>query len=264
MYISSVAILEIIKGHPLFFSLRREQGWSELVGGQRWKSGGTRGSPWLVTDSRDPSHADPFHSMPLRPLTQLSIPIQWEKGGRQSSSPPSLWPRINALFKSTCFFSSSRPLVCPLPPFFPIRGEWFECRGEIGGAKAGGERGLPIPGGRLEVSPCPPANVALCHFFIHSWFCGRLAWRIRKNSSTPRLPLPPSSTEFRPLCRSTDSFALSSCSYAAVAALPSTRPPPWKASFFLCENCRTLESRWCYFIICIVLSLIKIFLSSIF
>lgn len=264
MYISSVAILEIIKGHPLFFSLRREQGWSELVGGQRWKSGGTRGSPWLVTDSRDPSHADPFHSMPLRPLTQLSIPIQWEKGGRQSSSPPSLWPRINALFKSTCFFSSSRPLVCPLSPFFPIRGEWFECRGEIGGAKTGGERGLPIPGGRLEVSPCPPANVALCHFFIHSWFCGRLAWRIRKNSSTPRLPLPPFSTEFRPLCRSTDSFALSSCSYAAVAALPSTRPPPWKASFFLCENCRTLESRWCYFIICIVLSLIKIFLSSIF
>lgn len=95
-------------------------------------------------------------------------PDTMRKGGRQSSSPPSLWPRINALFKSTCFFSSSRPLVCPLPPFFPIRGEWFECRGEIGGAKAGGERGLPIPGGRLEVSPCPPANVALCHFFIHS------------------------------------------------------------------------------------------------
>lgn len=137
-------------------------------------------------------------------------PDTMRKGGRQSSSPPSLWSRINALFKSTCFFSSSRPLVCPLPPFFPIRGEWFECRGEIGGAKAGGERGLPIPGGRLEVSPCPPANVALCHFFIHSWFCGRLAWRIRKNSSTPRLPLPPSSTEFRPLCRSTDSFALRS------------------------------------------------------
>lgn len=191
-------------------------------------------------------------------------PDTMRKGGRQSSSPPSLWPRINALFKSTCFFSSSRPLVCSLPPFFPIRGEWFECREEIGGAKAGGERGLPIPGGCLEVSPCPPANVALCHFFIHSWFCGRLAWRIRKNSSTPRLPLPPFSTEFRPLCRSTDSFALSSCSYAAVAALPSTRPPPWKASFFLCENCRTLESRWCYFIICIVLSLVKIFLSSIF
>lgn len=184
-------------------------------------------------------------------------PDTMRKGGRQSSSPPSLWPCINALFKSTCFFSSSRPLVCPLPPFFPIRGEWFECRGEIGGAKAGGERGLPIPRRRLEVSPCPPANVALCHFFIHSWFCGRLAWRIRKNSSTPRLPLPPFSTEFRPLCRSTirSRFALSSCSYAAVAALPSTRPPPWKASFFFYARTVARWRVWCYFIICIVLFL---------
>lgn len=164
------------------------------------------------------------------------IPIQWKKEG--GSSPPSLWPRINALFKSTCFFSSSRPLVCPLfrplPPSLFFHSRWMVrmSRGSArGGGLSRGRKGVADIGGRLEVSPCERCIVSLLHsFLILRPACVANPQKLRP----PPLPLPSSFLHrFRPLCRSTIVHAsFSSCSYAAP---PLTRLP-LETFFFLCEN----------------------------
>lgn len=223
-----------------------------MVGGPRWKSGErTReSSPWLVTDSRDPSHPcissppplPPLHSLPLRHRPHLdttSIPIQWKKeGGR--AQPPSFWPRINALFKPTCFFSTPllsalfRPLLPSLfSPFDEVNGSVSRgsARGKEGD-KAGGERGLPIPrGGGEEGRSEVCERCIVCHFFIHSWFCGRLAWRIRKNSSTPSSPF---------LHRISSPLSPSLLDDRRASFLFSS-PLPWKGCFFYEENSRTCD-----------------------
>lgn len=235
-----------------------------MVGGPRWKSGErTReSSPWLVTDSVTSMHLlpppSPLHSLPLRHRPHLdttSIPIQWKKeGGR--AQPPSFWPRINALFKPTCFFSTPllsalfRPLLPSLfSPFDEVNGSVSRgsARGKEGD-KAGGERGLPIPrGGGEEGRSEVCERCIVCHFFIHSWFCGRLAWRIRKNSSTPSSPF---------LHRISSPLSPSLLDDRRASFLFSS--PPGKVVFSMKRTVERVTNRggsWCYFIIHIVYSL---------
>lgn len=190
------------------------------------------------------------------------IPIQWKKEG--GSSPPSLWPRINALFKSTCFFSSSRPLVCPLfrplPPslFFP-----FEVNGSnVEGFRAGRRAKQGAKGGCRYWGALRGISLRTLHCVTSSFipdFAAGLRGESAKTLRPPPLPLPSSFLHrFRPLCRSTIVHAsFSSCSYDAP---PLTRLP-LETFFFPCENSATN-----FFIIYIykLLSLVRIFLSSIF
>lgn len=215
-----------------------------------------------------PPPPPPLHSLPLRHRPHLdttSIPIQWKKeGGR--AQPPSFWPRINALFKPTCFFSTPllsalfRPLLPSLfSPFDEVNGSVSRgsARGKEGD-KAGGERGLPIPrGGGEEGRSEVCERCIVCHFFIHSWFCGRLAWRIRKNSSTPSSPF---------LHRISSPLSPSLLDDRRASFLFSS--PPWKGCFFYEENSRTCDEPrrivMLFHHLYRILFKVEIFLSSIF
>lgn len=57
-------------------------------------------------------------------------------------------------------------------------------------------------------------RAALCHFFIHPWFCGRLAWRIYENRDPPSIRIarfPPFSS-----CRSCFKFLRAAHPFAQV------------------------------------------------
>lgn len=175
------------------------------------------------------------------------ITIQWKKEG--GSSPPSLWPRINALFKSTCFFSSSRPLVCPLfrplPPSLFFHSRWMVrmSRGSArGGGLSRGRKGVADIGGRLEVSPCERCIVSLLHsFLILRPAC---VANPQKLFDLPlSLSLPPFSTDFA-LSVAPRLFMLRSLLVPTLLLL--WLDSPWKRSFFHARTVRRTSSSFIF------------------
>jgi len=121
-----------------------------------------------------------YHSMPS-PYAQYVWTLDTMRGERTTQTvlaPPP--PRIAARFR-TCSFLSVFLLLSPtFPPFLYSSssfllsrsgGEWFqsdEFRGRCASLRQN-----PKGDGGDSVRVCNA--LALCHFFIHPWFCGRLA-----------------------------------------------------------------------------------------